>query len=248
MRYTDPRLSAIPERLKGLKEVLVFASSKGGVGKTLISVATSLLLRERGFRVGLLDIDVTNPTSHLLLGVDPALTKPAEEMGIIPPEVSGVKFMSPVFFTLGRPTLLRGEGTSSAIREMLAITRWVGIDALIVDTPPGMGDELLELLTYVKNFKAMVVTTPSILAMSSAAKLIQVLDRRVEAVVVNMFSGRLPELDEWVSKGLNIPIYTVPYDPEVEEAIGDPGSLLSTKFCKEVDVKLVSHIVRILSG
>lgn len=247
MRLKDPRLETIPERLRSIKEIVVFTSSKGGVGKTLISALTSLLLGRRGIGVGLLDLDVTNPTAHMLLGVDLHRVRPAEEKGVIPPEVFGVRFMSPVFFTMGRPTPLRGESACSAIREILLITRWVGVDVLVIDTPPGMGDELLEVLTHVKRFRAVVVTTPSVLALESAARIIEVLGPRVEAVVLNMYSGKMPQPAKFVEREPVVPVYTLPYDDEIEESLGDPERLVSTRISRETDRQLVNHIHRLVA-
>ncbi len=249
MRYlADPRLEAVSERLKEVGEVVVFASSKGGVGKTLLSVSTSLLLGRRGVSTGLLDLDVTNPTAHLVMGIDIARARPIEERGVVPPEVYGVKFMSPVFFTQGRAAPLRGEYISSAIREVLSMTRWTGVGVLVVDTPPGMSDELLELLTYVRKFRAVVVTTPSVLALESAARLGEVLGPRVEALVINMYTGGEPRVWRSANLGRPAPVYTLPYDREVEESVGDPGRLLSTRFSREVDRQIVSHVVRLFGS
>lgn len=243
----DPRPETVPERLKDVKEIVVFTSGKGGVGKTLVSALTSLLLGRRGVGVGLLDLDVTNPTAHLVLGVDLHRVRPVEERGVVPPEVSGVRFMSPAFFTMGRPTPLRGESASSAIRELLLITRWVGVDVLIVDTPPGMGDELLEVLTHVRRFRAVVVTTPSVLALESAARVIEVLGPRVEAAVLNMFSGRTPQPASFANRGSAVPVYTLPYDDRVEESLGNPEKLMSTGLSREADRQLVDHIHRLVA-
>jgi len=245
--FADPRLNAIPERLKNVKLVAVFTSSKGGVGKTLISTLTSLILSRKGIGVGLLDLDVTNPTVHTLLGVDPYEVRPLEERGVVPPKVFGVSFMSPVFFTMGKPSPLRGESVSSAIREMLSITRWEGVDALIIDTPPGMGDELLEVLTYIRRFRAIVVTTPSVLAIESATRIADVLGHRVEAVVLNMFSGRVAQLSRLDTLKSLAPVYTLSYDSEVEESVGSPEKLMSIKLSREVDEQIVNHIARLMA-
>ncbi|MEM1935118.1 MAG: P-loop NTPase [Sulfolobales archaeon] len=243
----DPRLGAIRKRLEDIKVVVAFMSSKGGVGKTLVSTLTSLLLSRRGVRVGLLDLDVTNPTVHTLLGVDPEKVRPLEEMGVVPPEVFGVRLMSPAFFTMGKPAPLRGESISSAIREMLSITRWTGVNALIIDTPPGMGDELLEVLTYIRRFRAIVVTTPSILALESATRVVDVLGHRVEAIVLNMFSGGVAQLSRLAALKSLAPVYTLPYDSEIEEAVGYPERLVSTRLSREVDEQIVNHIAKLTS-
>lgn len=242
----DPRVSAIQVRLRDVKEIVVFAGSKGGVGKTLISVLTSLSLSRRGFKVGFFDMDITNPTAHLPLGVDTKSVRPTEEKGVVPPEVSGVVFMSPIFFTFDKPAPLRGEYVSSAIRELLSITRWVGVDILVVDMPPGISDEILELLTYIKKFRAMLVTTPSQMAVKSSVKLAEVLGNKLEAAVLNMVTEGSSEVEILLNSTLRVPVYTVPYDSEIESALGSPRRLLTTRAALEVDRQLVSHIVRLL--
>ncbi len=239
----DPRLSVLPERLSRIRKVVVFTSSKGGVGKTLISATASLTLSRRGIRVGLLDIDVTNPTAHIVLGVDPSKVKPVEDRGIIPPEVYGVKFMSPVFFTEDRPTALRGESVSSAIREILSVTLWTGVDVLIIDTPPGVSDELLELVTNIRRFDAVVVTTPSILSIRSAMKLLDLISPKVSGVAINMVQGKSASEVTQLIKELKLPVYVLPYDPMVEQAIGNPQKMLATEFAREVDRQISSSIM-----
>jgi len=242
----DPRLVAVCERLKEVRAVVPFLSSKGGVGKTLVSVATALALVRRGLRVGLLDLDVTNPTVHLVLGVRPGSVAPKEEYGVVPPEVSGVRVMSTVFYTLGKPTPLRGDSISSAIRELLSITKWGPLDVLVVDTPPGMSDELLELLTYIRRFSSFLVTTPSRLSLESTTRLAELVAGRVAGVVLNM-AWEIPEEVARLADRLSVPLYTLPYDSSVEVALGNPEKLAGTRFAKAVDTYLGERVLRLLS-
>jgi ATP-binding protein involved in chromosome partitioning len=243
----DPRLVAIGERLREVRAVVPFLSSKGGVGKTLVSVATALALGRRGLRVGLLDLDVTNPTVHVVLGIRPGSLVPREEYGVVPPEVSGVRVMSTVFYTLGRPAPLRGEGVSSAIRELLSITRWGPLDVLVVDTPPGMSDELLELLTYIRRFSSFLVTTPSRLSLDSTTRLAELVAGRVAGVVLNM-AWEVPEEAVRLADRLSAPLYVLPYDSSVEVALGSPERLAETRFARAVDGYVAEHIVRLLQN
>ncbi len=241
----DPRLVAVVERLKEVRAVVPFLSSKGGVGKTLVSVTTALALVRKGLRVGLLDLDVTNPTVHLVLGVRPGDLAPKEEYGVVPPEVSGVRVMSTVFYTLGKPTPLRGDSISSAIRELLSITRWGPLDVLVVDTPPGMSDELLELLTYIRRFSSFLVTTPSRLSLESTTRLAELVTGRVAGVVLNM-AWEIPEEAARLADRLSVPLYTLPYDSSVEVALGDPKRLAETNFAKAVNTYLGERVLRLL--
>jgi len=243
----DPRLVAVGERLREVRAVVPFLSSKGGVGKTLVSVATALALRKRGARVGLLDLDVTNPTVHVVLGIRPGSVAPREEYGVVPPEVSGVRVMSSVFYTLGRPSPLRGESISSAIRELLSITRWGPLDVLVVDTPPGMSDELLELLTYIRRFSSFLVTTPSRLSLESTARLAELVAGRVIGVVLNM-AWEVPEEAVRLADRLSAPLYVIPYDSSVEVSLGNPEKLAETRFAKAVDAYVAEHVLKLLSA
>ena len=78
----DPRLAVIGRRLSGIPNILAFVSSKGGVGKTLLSVLVAAELSRRGLKVGLLDLDITNPTAHIVLGANIEEIVPEEEKGI----------------------------------------------------------------------------------------------------------------------------------------------------------------------
>jgi len=242
----DPRLVAVGERLREVRAVVPFLSSKGGVGKTLVSVAAALALSRRGLRVGLLDLDVTNPTVHVVLGVRPGGVAPKEEYGVVPPEVSGVRVMSVVFYTMGRPAPLRGESVSSAIRELLSITRWGPLDVLVVDTPPGMSDELLELLTYIRRFSSFLVATPSRLSLESTARLAELVTGRVTGVVLNM-AWEVPEEAVRLANRLSVPLYVLPYDSSVEVSLGSPERLVATGFARAVDAYVAEHILRLLS-
>ena len=117
----DPRLNVIDERLLGIKRIIAISGGKGGVGKSSVSSMLSLILKDMGKEVGLIDLDLSGPTDHIILGVKDVF--PEEEKGIIPPRLRGIKFMSIVYFIKENPLPLRGEDFSNAIIELLAITR-----------------------------------------------------------------------------------------------------------------------------
>ena len=115
--------------------------------------------RKKGYKVGLLDLDLYGPSSHIILGVKKIF--PKEEIGLIPPTVSGIKFMSIVYFTQDKPSAFRGVDITNIIIEILAITQWDALDYLIIDMPPGIGDETLDVIRFIKNSEFLVITTPS---------------------------------------------------------------------------------------
>ncbi len=94
----DPRLSIIDKRLSKIKRIIAVASGKGGVGKSLIASSLALNLSKKGFKVGLLDIDLYGPSSHIILGVTD-YSFPEEKKGILPHKIDEIKFMSIVYFT-----------------------------------------------------------------------------------------------------------------------------------------------------
>ena len=219
----DPRELIIKERLKDVRKVIAVVSPKGGVGKTLISTALALTLSRRNLNIGLLDLDITNPTAHLVLGIDINKLSPKEEKGVIPPIVAGIKFMTIAYYSKDEAIPLRGHEIVDVIREILAITIWGKLDHLIVDTPPGLSDEVLEILRLVRP-EVLIVTTPSPLSLKSCERLIRLLKDsqvRIIGLVENMsfdmstkiialcnqynikYLGRIPfikDLDNYVSR------------------------------------------------
>ena len=153
----EPRTSVIEKRLKNIKRIIAVASGKGGVGKSLVASSLALHLAHKGHRVGLLDLDLYGPSSHIILGV--ANVSPTEKQGIIPPTVHGISFMSIVYFTEEKPSPFRGVDISNIILELLAITQWGTLDFLIIDMPPGIGDETLDVIRYMKTSEFLVAVS-----------------------------------------------------------------------------------------
>ena len=133
----EPRPSVIQTRLKDVKRVIAVASGKGGVGKSMVASTLALSLSNKGKTVGLLDLDLYGPSSHIILGFSPD-GFPDEDQGIIPQKINDIKFMSLVYFSEDKPGAFRGDDVTNIILELLAITRWDDLDYLIIDLPPGI--------------------------------------------------------------------------------------------------------------
>jgi ATP-binding protein involved in chromosome partitioning len=119
----DPRVAVIRRRLSTVKRIIVVASGKGGVGKSLCASLVSILAAHRGAAVGLLDMDFQSPTGHLFLGVEAQF--PEEAAGILPVEAApGLGFMSVALFTGEGGVPLRGPDVTNLFLELLAITIW----------------------------------------------------------------------------------------------------------------------------
>lgn len=215
--------------------VIAVSSGKGGVGKSMMATTLALSLLEQGLSVGLLDLDFTSPSTHVILGVEGLY--PEEEYGIVPPLAHGLKYMSIVHYSLDEPAPLRGEDVSNAIIELLAITRWGDVDYLILDMPPGIGDATLDTLRLVPGIEFMVVTTPSVVAYQSVKRLLLLLrDLKIPIIGVleNMVVNRSRYVeDEVKSLGLRY-LGALDYDEDLEATIGNPGRLMKTRFGKSV--------------
>ncbi len=228
---SDPRLAVIPERFREVKRIIAVSSGKGGVGKSMVAVALALALRERDSSIGLLDLDFTSPSTHIILGVRNLI--PTEDKGITPPLTHGLSYMSIVHYAGENPVPLRGAEASSAIIEILAVTRWGKLDYLVIDMPPGIGDATLDMIRLIPRIEFLVVTTPSRLAYESVRKLLTLLrDQRVPTigVVENMATPHGGYIEEETGKVDVNYLGAVDLDPAVETAIGDPEALTKTRF------------------
>ena len=232
----DPRSSTIDKRLKSIKRVIAVSSGKGGVGKSMIATTLALTLAHRGLKVGLFDLDFTSPSTHLIMGAENIL--PKEDKGIIPPIVNNLAYMSLVYYSGERATPLRGEDTSNALIELLSVTKWGTLDALIIDMPPGIGDVILDLIKLVKKIEFLIVTTSSQLAFHTVKKQIKLLrDLKVKTigVVENMKINKIRTIQLETEKlGLRF-LGEIPFDKTLEKSIGDCDKLLDTNFSKMVN-------------
>lgn len=195
-----------------------------------------------GRRVGLLDLDLTSPSTHLILGVDGL--QPIEDKGIIPPRVHGLSYISVILFSPEEPIPLRGVDISNAMIELLAITRWEDLDYLIVDMPPGIGDEILDTIRLMGRSFFLLVSTPSPLTLETVRKLLFLLlelKAPIVGVIENMATRPTNEVKRRLEKLGVAHLGAIGYDPGLEEALGHVDRLMRTKFAMDV-VKLAEEV------
>lgn len=232
----DPRLSIIDRRFEKVKRIIAVSGGKGGIGKSQTAAALALLLSDKNYRVGLLDLDFCGPSSHVILGVEGAY--PEEDKGILPPEVNGVRFMSITFYAGSNPSPLRGSEISNAIIEMLAITRWEDLDYLIIDMPPGTGDPFLDVIRLIKRAEFLLVTISSKVALEVMKRELQVLrelDVPIIGIIENMKTRGLSAAADELLKLREPFLGSIDFDNNLEAALGDPARLLQTSFSKQLD-------------
>ncbi len=229
----DPRLAQIDVCLRDVRRVVAVTGGKGGIGKTLVASILALDLARAGRRVGLLDLDLTGPCDHLVLGVEGVF--PREEAGIVPPLTHGIHFMSITHFSGAEPAPLRGADVSNALIELLAITRWGVLDVLVIDMPPGLGDAALDTVRLLGRAEFLVVATAARVVRETVKRTLRLLDQvgvGVLGVVENMARDGGDGVEELAAE-FGVPLLGVlPFDGEVEEAMGDAERLASTSFAR----------------
>lgn len=176
------------KRIPGVKHVTLVCSCKGGVGKSTVALNTALALKAAGKSVALLDLDVYGPSIPALVGSD----LPPIVVGnlIVPPEIHGMSVLSIGFMIeKDQPLMWRGPMVAGVINQLLWEVDWSGHDHLVIDMPPGTGDTYLSLLQAVEIDAAIIVTTPSELALADVKRGIGVFEPYgvpVAGVIENM--------------------------------------------------------------
>ncbi len=174
-----------------VKNVIVVASGKGGVGKSTSSVNLALALAQEGASVGILDADIYGPSIGMMLGI-PEAQRPEteEEKFFVPIEAHGIQAMSMAFLVDNNtPMVWRGPKVSGALIQLATQSLWNNLDYLIIDMPPGTGDIQLTLAQKVPVTGAVIVTTPQDIALLDCKKGIEMfrkVDIDVLGVIENM--------------------------------------------------------------
>jgi ATP-binding protein involved in chromosome partitioning len=239
----DPRTSVINKRLSRISRIIAVSSGKGGVGKSMVATTLALTLAHNGCKVGLFDLDFTSPSTHIILNAENTQLK--EEKGIIPPTVHGLEYMSLVYFVGDNPAPLRGADVSNALIELLSVTQWGKLDFLVIDMPPGIGDAVLDLVRLIKRIEFLIVTTPSMLAFETVKKqvsLLCALKMPIIGVIENMKMDKAKGIAEETGKLRLKFLGEIPFDPQVEDAIGDVEKLLNTAIGKKIQ-QVVDNII-----
>ena len=189
------------DRMKGIKSKIVVLSGKGGVGKSTVAVNLALALAHAGHDVGLLDVDIHGPSVPKLLNLESQRPLPGKE-GIEPIRVGKLRVMSLGFMLPDQDgaVIWRGPMKAAAIKQLLTDVNWGDLDYLVVDSPPGTGDEPLSVIQLIEDVTgAVIVTTPQQLAVLDVRKSIafcQKLGVRVFGIVENMSGFVCPKCGE----------------------------------------------------
>ena len=173
--------------LSQVKNIVVIASGKGGVGKSTTAVNLALALARQGYKTGLFDADIYGPSQPMMLGIAPG-TRPEIEGGkvMLPVQAHGIKCNSVGLLVDDNQAMVwRGPMVVGAFNQILNDTKWGVLDFLIVDMPPGTGDIQLSLAQSVPVTGAVIVTTPQDVALLDAKRGIEMF-RKVEVPILGI--------------------------------------------------------------
>jgi Mrp family chromosome partitioning ATPase len=236
----DEQDAAITESLGIIKNKILVMSGKGGVGKTSTSVNLSIALANKGFKVGIMDVDLHGPDVPRMLGLQGA------------PEVNQNKKLNPLSYSENlkaisiecftpnkdEAIIWRGPLKFSAIKQFIGEVDWGNLDFLIIDSPPGTGDEPLTVAQTISDAKAVIVTTPQEVALADVRKSInfcKTVKMEIFGLLENMSGFSCPHCSEMINlfgsgggertaSQMGIPFLgKIPFDPQMVTC-GDSGA------------------------
>jgi ATP-binding protein involved in chromosome partitioning len=174
-----------------IKNKFLILSGKGGVGKSTVAVHLAVALSNLGFLTGLLDIDLHGPSIPKMMGLSGQ--KVGAEKGLLKPlafnEKLGIISMASILEDQETAVIWRGPRKGGAIRQLLGDVLWGPLDFLIIDAPPGTGDESLSIAQLIPDVRAIVVTTPQQVAIEDVRRSMQFLNKvslDIVGVIENM--------------------------------------------------------------
>ena len=192
----------ISSTLGKIKHKLFIMSGKGGVGKSSVTVNTAAALASRGFKVGILDVDIHGPSVPNLLGLNATIEMDESGSLMLPAKYSNnlsVISMDSLLKEKDCAILWRGPKKTAAIRQFVSDVLWGELDYLLIDSPPGTGDEHMTVLQTIPDALCVVVTTPQEISLADVRKALNFLQHakaNVLGVVENMSGLYCPHCHE----------------------------------------------------
>jgi len=193
-------------RMVDARNIIAVMSGKGGVGKSTITSTLALMLSERGNRVGVLDADLHGPDIPKMLGVEGVPPMATEDGKMVPIEVTrdlSTISMGFLLQTDDTPVIWRGPLKMGAIRQFLFDVEWGRLDYLLIDLPPGTGDEALSVAQLLpQGCGSIIVTTPQDVALLDSRKAVNFgrkLELKVLGIVENMAGLKCPHCGGMIS-------------------------------------------------
>jgi len=242
MAMMEAQDAEIREKLKGFKNKLLVMSGKGGVGKSTIAAYLAVGLAKKGSQVGLMDVDLHGPSIPRLLGLTGQILSAGESNKAIPLKyLPNMEVMS-IETLLGdkdTATIWRGPLKIGVIKQFINDIAWSNSDYLIIDCPPGTGDEPLTIAQVIPDTKAIIVTTPQEISLADVRKSINFchqVNMEILGLIENMSGLRCPHCGKTIDlfktdggaitakkAGLKL-LGSLPLEPDIVLE-GDSGSM-----------------------
>jgi len=254
----------LDKTLSKITNKLIVMSGKGGVGKSSFATNLAVTLAAKGFSTGLLDVDLHGPSIAGMAGVT-GLLDVTRDQQVIPKTVGDrlkVVSMQSLMRDPDQAVIWRGPAKTGIIRQFIADVRWESLDFLVVDSPPGTGDEPLSVAQTISGAKALIVTTPQDVALADVRKSIsfcRTVNLEIVGLVENMGPFACPCCGETVelfkSRGgrvtaetMNVPFLgTLPFDPQVVKAC-DEGAPIAASGNGGAFVEALDEVVQAVVG
>jgi Mrp family chromosome partitioning ATPase len=235
----DETQAKIQKTLEKIKNRLLVFSGKGGVGKSTVAANLGMAFSKRGLNVGLLDVDIHGPNLAKMLGVDKKRLDVTAE-GIKAVQVNPYLKVVSISFLLEEPNvpvIWRGPMKMKAIQQFLGDVRWGDLDWLVIDSPPGTGDEPLSVAQLIPSGGAVVVTTPQEVSLMDSKRAITFarrLDLKIHGIIENMSGMICPHCGKGIdlfkegggeraARELDVPFLgSIPIEPSIV-SLGDEG-------------------------
>ena len=256
----------IKDRLSHIKNKILVMSGKGGVGKSSVAAYLSVCLAKKGYKVGLMDVDLHGPSIPRLLGlkgtIQPAFHSEKAMPVNLMPNLDVISIEVLMGENKDAATIWRGPIKIGVIRQFISDIEWPDLDYLVIDSPPGTGDEPLTVAQTIRDARALIVTTPQEISLADVRKSINFcrqVGMFILGLVENMNGFLCPhcgeKIDLFKSNGgqhmaakENLPLLaSLPIEPEVVRQ-GDAGNLVNLDhdnlaYGREFD-KMVEEIVK----
>ena len=251
--------AAVEKSLGRIKHKLIVMSGKGGVGKTSTSVNLAIALAKKGHQVGIMDVDLHGPDVPRMLGLTGMLDLSKDSNKLAPiHRMDNLTAVSIESLTMSKDDAIiwRGPIKFSAIKQFIGDVEWGDLDFLIIDSPPGTGDEPLTIAQTIQDAKAIIVTTPQEVSLADVRKSIsfcKTVNMEIFGVIENMSGFVCPHCGESVdifgagggektAAAASIPFLgRIPMDPRVV-ACGDDGCSIQEKYADSGVAKAIGEI------
>ena len=196
----------IAETLRHIKNKILVMSGKGGVGKSSVAAYLSVALAKKGFKVGLMDVDLHGPSIPRILGLKGSLRQGSHEKKMLPvrylPNMEVISIETLLGENKDAATIWRGPLKIGAIRQFISDIEWMYLDYLVIDSPPGTGDEPLTVAQTIPDAKALIVTTPQEVSLADVRKSINFcrqVKMEIMGLVENMSGLKCPYCGETIN-------------------------------------------------